>query len=596
MATIIDALIVTLGMDAKDFEVKSKGIDKSIRKTDEVTRKMSKDFDAMGKQFSSALASIRNQTVALLAVFTTGKGVKSFITNTVNSSAALGKLSDNIGISVNRLRAYQIANEKAGGSQDGLVNQLKESSNAIAEMKSGIMNEGVTNSFRFGARFGFNEGDLKDAETYLKKRADIVAKYYETDPAQAQLVARQIGLSDDAFEALKRGGDAFEEYIRQAQKVVSINEADAKASEKLRRQMVDLKQSFAETAERVSLALIPIFERFGALFQKFSGFISDNKGVFGEWANEASKAIDEFSEAWKRGEFDEDIQTLKDLASAFMDVVKAIITLVGWVWKLIKAWNEGRKAMGKWAADDYDEGANELGMNIKPRGPDKYPADPRGVRKASSSTTQGVPKTMSTSGQTAQSKELFASLEQKHGLPSGLLDAVWYQESRRGKKMLSPAGAQGHFQFMPATAKQYGLRDPNNLGESADAAARMYKDLLKQYKGDLNKALAGYNWGSGNLQKYGMNRAPKETRDYIAQITHNMGRGNASKAVALANTSVNSSQRMGFIDRNRSVSNETNIGDINVYTNAKDGKGIGREVASAIRRHPIASQANTGLS
>lgn len=53
--------------------------------------------------------------------------------------------------------------------------------------------------------------------------------------------------------------------------------------------------------------------------------------------------------------------------------------------------------------------------------------------------------------------QLFASLEQRHGLPAGLLDAVWATESSRGKHMLSPAGAQGHFQFMPATAKRYGL-------------------------------------------------------------------------------------------------------------------------------------------
>ena len=60
--------------------------------------------------------------------------------------------------------------------------------------------------------------------------------------------------------------------------------------------------------------------------------------------------------------------------------------------------------------------------------------------------------------------QLFASLEQQHGLPAGLLDAVWATESSRGKRMLSPAGAQGHFQFMPATAKQYGLTDANDLG------------------------------------------------------------------------------------------------------------------------------------
>lgn len=116
-------------------------------------------------------------------------------------------------------------------------------------------------------------------------------------------------------------------------------------------------------------------------------------------------------------------------------------------------------------------------------------------------------------------QELFAQLEQKHGLPTGLLDAVWAKESARGTKMVSPAGARGHFQFMPATAQEYGLTNPDDLTQSATAAAKMYGNLLKQYGGDLSKALAAYNWGSGNLDRKGMAQAPAETRDYIATIT-----------------------------------------------------------------------------
>ena len=117
------------------------------------------------------------------------------------------------------------------------------------------------------------------------------------------------------------------------------------------------------------------------------------------------------------------------------------------------------------------------------------------------------------------SNELFNLLEQKHSLPAGLLDAVWATESGRGKNMLSPAGARGHFQFMPATAKQYNLSNPDDLTQSATAAAQMYGELLKKYGGDLPKALAAYNWGQGNVDRQGMDKAPAETRGYIQKIT-----------------------------------------------------------------------------
>lgn len=117
------------------------------------------------------------------------------------------------------------------------------------------------------------------------------------------------------------------------------------------------------------------------------------------------------------------------------------------------------------------------------------------------------------------SNELFKLLEQKHSLPGGLLDAVWAQESGRGKNMRSPVGAQGHFQFMPATAKQYNLTNPDDLTQSAGAAAQMYGDLLKKYGGDLPKALAAYNWGQGNVDRQGIDKAPAETRGYIDKIS-----------------------------------------------------------------------------
>lgn len=117
--------------------------------------------------------------------------------------------------------------------------------------------------------------------------------------------------------------------------------------------------------------------------------------------------------------------------------------------------------------------------------------------------------------------ELFAQLEQKNGLPSGLLDAVWSAESSRGENMQSPKGAQGHFHFMPATAAQYGLDDPNNLQKSATAAARMLSDMMQQ-TGSVPGALAAYNWGIGNVQRKGMDAAPAETRNYIQKVTSNM--------------------------------------------------------------------------
>jgi hypothetical protein len=119
---------------------------------------------------------------------------------------------------------------------------------------------------------------------------------------------------------------------------------------------------------------------------------------------------------------------------------------------------------------------------------------------------------------------MFAGLEQRYNLPAGLLNAVMMTESGGKPGQTSKAGAQGYFQFMPKTAKQYGVT-VNDLGSEAEGAARMLSDLLKMTGGDLNKALAGYNWGIGNVQRRGMDKLPAETRNYIPKVMSFMQQG-----------------------------------------------------------------------
>jgi soluble lytic murein transglycosylase-like protein len=120
---------------------------------------------------------------------------------------------------------------------------------------------------------------------------------------------------------------------------------------------------------------------------------------------------------------------------------------------------------------------------------------------------------------------LISSATKKYGLPDGLLAAVASTESNFNPNARnSKSGASGMFQFMPATAKSYGI-DPYDVTQASDAAGKMLSGLIAKYDGDVSKALAGYNWGGGNVdkavKKYGNNwlsHAPKETQNYIKKI------------------------------------------------------------------------------
>lgn len=119
---------------------------------------------------------------------------------------------------------------------------------------------------------------------------------------------------------------------------------------------------------------------------------------------------------------------------------------------------------------------------------------------------------------------MMGKLEAMYNLPAGLLRSVALTESRGDQFAISGAGAQGLFQFMPGTARDMGLRgnDVFDPVKSAEAAARYLSMLLQKNGGDLGKALASYNWGIGNVQKYGMALMPQETRQYIPKVLSNM--------------------------------------------------------------------------
>ncbi|UBM93109.1 lytic transglycosylase domain-containing protein [Klebsiella pneumoniae] len=119
---------------------------------------------------------------------------------------------------------------------------------------------------------------------------------------------------------------------------------------------------------------------------------------------------------------------------------------------------------------------------------------------------------------------MMGKLEALYNLPAGLLRSVALAESNGNQFAVSGAGAQGMFQFMPGTARDMGLRgnDVFNPMKAAEAAARYLSMLLQKNGGDLNKTLASYNWGIGNVQKYGMALMPGETRQYIPKVLSNM--------------------------------------------------------------------------
>lgn len=117
----------------------------------------------------------------------------------------------------------------------------------------------------------------------------------------------------------------------------------------------------------------------------------------------------------------------------------------------------------------------------------------------------------------------IASAANGTGIDSGMLARQLNAESGFDPNAVSSKGATGIAQFMPGTAKQYGV-NPTDPNSSIDGAARYDADLLKKYNGNQALALAAYNWGPGNVDKWlqsggDISQMPRETQAYVARIT-----------------------------------------------------------------------------
>jgi len=123
-----------------------------------------------------------------------------------------------------------------------------------------------------------------------------------------------------------------------------------------------------------------------------------------------------------------------------------------------------------------------------------------------------------TGGQMLNLDTVFQQAAEKYGLPVELLKAVGKAESNFDPAAKSSAGAMGVMQLMPKTAESLGVTDPFDPVQNIMGGANYLSQMLSQVHGNVELALAAYNAGPGNVQKYGGVPPFEETQNYIRKV------------------------------------------------------------------------------
>jgi soluble lytic murein transglycosylase-like protein len=115
--------------------------------------------------------------------------------------------------------------------------------------------------------------------------------------------------------------------------------------------------------------------------------------------------------------------------------------------------------------------------------------------------------------------DIIAEAAEKYDLDPRMIRAVMQAESAFNAMAVSPVGALGLMQLMPAVAEELGVTDPLDPRQNIMGGSQHLKKMLTSHRGNVRLALASYNAGPGNVKKYRGIPPFKETRNYVKKIT-----------------------------------------------------------------------------
>ncbi|MGP0901843.1 transglycosylase SLT domain-containing protein [Serratia sp. CY80841] len=643
MAMVLDELVLALGIDDKNFSAGEQaivaGLDRltavmenvaqafdtgekksseALDKTGKKADKTAKDMEASGKKAASFFSSIRAQVLALAGVTLSLGGLKSFVTGFTSNLNQLATAADAFGMSAKSLDGWTKAGEAFGVSANEIVGAFSRINDAKARLKSGLGLDPQLQSLLLAANQAGANIDLgRDGTEDIVRK--LAAAFPNLNKDQQQAYGSELGYGYAAQQWFG-SGHALRDVDRFTARS-GVDDQSIAAARKFRQQWAEISQAFEKTGYILFNALLPYIKQFNAWLNDLANWMAQHpdeikaavQGVFDVLSNivgvagEAANAVGGWQNAIlllvSASVGGKLLSLFKGLSGALMGPAGLIAALVALEEFVIKPLEEKYPALKNnpvadalnnlpfsdkvegWGKSAHDWVKDTFGINL-PRG------DGYGQGQAPTQFAQSVRRPQPTKAgeeMLAWLQPKLSKLEETFGLPAGLLRSMVITESGGVPQAVSKAGAKGPFQFMPGTAKDFGLvgDDVFDPEKSAHAAARYMSQLLKMFDGDLGKALAAYNWGQGNVERKGLGAAPQETREYVPKVLSNLPQPGAGMA-AQARQPVGGSQS--------TITETTHIGTLQVNSPADSTKGIIDDARQKINRSSLVGAYASGVS
>ncbi len=518
-----------------DFDRSSKNISRTLKSS-------TLDVTQFGSAAASSFRGAYTAAAGFLGIGAGLYGIKQLFTSTSNEIVRASNQAKFFGTDVNKMFGMRRGFQQAGLNGDAFIGASGNARMALANIKDPTIFGGLTgaaqNLMVLGARTGLNINNLGDPNKALGEFTR-----YGKSHSQENLMQVMAAAGFDPTDAAKIKSGELKSLVDSETKKSNITAAQVKEQENLLVTLGQLDAQFDRIRQDIAIAFAP--EVMSALKQ-FGDWIKDHHGDIIGFFRDAGESVKKLTESVGG-------------ANALLLLLAAGLRLN----PLVLAGMAGVQAINNIAdaAKEKDKTDSLWDSMVKRWNAGGW-ANATGV----------------TSNDAEQHAQSARRMQQSPGEMDDLLHGVMMTESSGNPLAYNTSsGAAGAYQFMPATARDMGLRVDSTVDERLDpeksrAAAAVYmRQLLKRYDGNVDNALRAYNWGMGNVDKWIANgsdisQLPKETREYTGKVYGNMG--NARNYYATQGRMAdNRPYQLASSGGQPQIQNSTHINTVNVNSN-----------------------------
>lgn len=273
--TVIDQLVVMLGLDPTGFNKGSRDTLETSKKTKEQLGRDTKANVESEKMFRDAIRGVTDAAVSLGVVMTAGAGIKNFITSQIDGAAATGYLAHNLDISATALSTWQGVAKQMGGTAEDANSSIKSIVSTLQEIEL----TGTSSKVNLLRALHLTKEDLQDPTALLLKLSDEAKGM---DPARFNAMASQLGISQPIINAMEQGRPALEAMLKLQAEHAAISAQDAAQAQKFQQQTEYLTASLSKLMRQVIMPVLPMLTNLAkALADGAQKYPAVAQGLFG---------------------------------------------------------------------------------------------------------------------------------------------------------------------------------------------------------------------------------------------------------------------------------------------------------------------------